>query len=105
MVGKDIKKNILIVSQNPKNSSTVQANFKIENTNWIAGLPDASSLKPLTYSAQIRYHGELLKCKLNVYPERSRRAEIIFEQPVLVAPGQSIVIYDGTVCLGGGVVI
>ncbi|MES2315298.1 MAG: tRNA 2-thiouridine(34) synthase MnmA [Patescibacteria group bacterium] len=105
VVGKDIKKNILIVSQNPKNSSTVQANFKIENTNWIAGLPDASSLKPLTYSAQIRYHGELLKCKLNVYPERSRRAEIIFEQPVLVAPGQSIVIYDGTVCLGGGVVI
>ena len=32
------------------------------------------------------------------------KAEIIFTKPILVAPGQSVVFYDGDTCLGGGVV-
>ena len=31
-------------------------------------------------------------------------AQVTFVQPVLVAAGQSIVIYDDTLCLGGGIV-
>ena len=31
--------------------------------------------------------------------------EIIFEKPILVASGQSCVVYDGDICLGGGVVV
>ena len=32
------------------------------------------------------------------------KAKVIFKKPVLVASGQSCVIYDKDICLGGGVV-
>lgn len=100
VVGKDIKQNILIVSQN-KNlpSSLIRENYNIQNTNWISAVPDSGKI----YTAQIRYHGEFLICKINILGEGI--AEVVFEKPVLVAPGQSIVVYDKDVCLGGGVVV
>lgn len=103
IVGKDIKKNILIVSQNKNIShSNILQNYKIEKTNWINKIPEISK----NYTAQIRYHGEFLPCKIVAEgPLRSRRVEVFFTKSVLVASGQSIVVYDGDVCLGGGVVI
>ena len=124
IVAKDVKKNILIVSQEKnyltkstdifllKNSSysrqsrsqvSLQDNFflSLENVNWISKVPDSNK----NYTAQIRYHGKFLSCKVKVVdPERKRRAEIIFRKPIMVASGQSCVVYDKDVCLGGGVV-
>ena len=122
VVGKDVRKNILIVSQDKnylakstdifllKNSScsrqsrsqvSLQDNFYLclEKTNWIYEIPKPDK----TYSAQIRYHGEFLPCKIICGSKAS--AEVIFHKPVLVASGQSCVIYDKDICLGGGVVI
>ena len=102
IVAKDLKKNILIVSQNKDSHSNMKANIRIENINWITQIPDESK----NYTAQIRYHGEFLPCKVKVEdPEQGRRAEVIFTKPVLVASGQSCVIYDRDICLGGGVVV
>jgi len=103
VVGKDLKKNTLIVSQNRSlPHSNVLTNYRIENTNWISEVPKLNK----NYTAQIRYHGELLPCKVKAEgPELSRRAEISFSKPTLVASGQSVVLYDGEVCLGGGVVV
>src|SRR6185503_2191038 len=76
VVGKDIKKNILMVSQErqavnfaggrfhsknrgkPKNSQPVS--LYLENANWISHSPEPKK----TYTAQVRYHGEMLKCKV-----------------------------------------
>ncbi len=93
IVGKDVNKNVLIVSQS-KISSSSKTIYKIANINWISGAPN----KNKNYTAQIRYHGEFLPCKVE-------KNQIFFERPILVAPGQSIVVYDGDVCLGGGVVV
>jgi tRNA-specific 2-thiouridylase len=135
IVGKDIKKNILYVSQNTKQMLSQEkgknylkkspnifllknfsglapsrsvASFKdsfclfLEETNWISEIPKSNK----NYTAQIRYHSEFLPCKIKVEdPEHSRRAEIIFKKPVLVASGQSCVLYDKNICLGGGVVV
>jgi tRNA-specific 2-thiouridylase len=100
IVGKDLKKNILIVSQN-KNSPTLnlRTNYEIENTNWISR---TYPLETRIYTCQIRYHGEFLECKVKIL--NKNKAEVSFTKPVLVAPGQSIVVYDKDVCLGGGVV-
>ncbi len=99
IVGKDIKKNILLVSQNPNNfHSLIRANNRIENTNWISEIPKPGK----TYTAQIRYHGEFLSCKIKVTSKTT--ADVIFDKPVLVAGGQSCVVYDEDVCLGGGVI-
>lgn len=94
IVGKDIKKNILMVSQNKISHSNILTNVGIKNTNWISGAPKAGK----KYTAQIRYHGEFLPC----WVEKNK---IIFDDPVLAAPGQSVVVYEARVCLGGGVVI
>lgn len=100
IVAKDIKNNTLIVSQN-KNSDTSLSKkvYKLEKTNWISITPE----KNKKYKAEIRYHGEYLSCKLEI--KKGHIAEIFFDNPILISPGQSVVVYDEDVCLGGGVVI
>jgi tRNA-specific 2-thiouridylase len=116
VVAKDIKKNTLTVSQaeNLKNSPAFAigdkrtgdprlldfSNFslQLENTNWISEIPKPNK----NYTAQIRYHGEFLPCQIKC--AKLGFAQAIFNKPVLVASGQSCVIYDGDICLGGGVV-
>jgi tRNA-specific 2-thiouridylase len=103
IVGKNLKKNILIVSQDRNNSnSNILKNYSLENTNWISEIPNAEK----KYTAQIRYHGEQLPCQIKISSKKSKNeSEVIFDKPVMVAGGQSIVVYDGDVCLGGGVVV
>ncbi|MFA6510456.1 MAG: tRNA 2-thiouridine(34) synthase MnmA [Candidatus Paceibacterota bacterium] len=99
IISKDLKKNILVVSQNRNiSNSNILTNYRIENTNWISEIPKSEK----HYTAQIRYHGEFLDCTVKIISKDS--AEIVFAKPVLVAAGQSVVVYDGNVCLGGGVV-
>ena len=107
VVGKNIKKNILYVSQFPHDKGGLrgvefESKINLENINWINKIPELNK----TYTAQIRYHGEFLPCIIKAKgPERSRMAEVMFTKPILVASRQSCVIYDGNICLGGGVVV
>jgi tRNA-specific 2-thiouridylase len=100
VIRKDIKKNILFVSQAPDVGR--RGNFdvqRLERTNWISEVPKLNK----NYTAQIRYHGEFLECK--IVCESPTSARVIFNKPILVASGQSCVIYDRDVCLGGGIII
>ena len=120
IVGKDIKKNILYIAQkapllgkegvgggNSRNNHLAFGTppqrggevISLENINWISEVPK----KDKNYTAQIRYHGEFLLCK--IICQSRTLAKVIFTKPVLVASGQSCVLYDGDICLGGGVVI
>jgi len=114
IVAKDVKKNILFVSQekktldflpllHPADGTFRQQNpkffsLKIDNTNWISEVPKLNK----NYTAQIRYHGEFFSCRIKSISKD--KAEIIFEKSISVASGQSCVVYDGDVCLGGGIV-
>jgi len=100
VIGKEIKKNILYVSQN-KNFTEKSTDIKlsIKNVNWINEIPKENK----NYKVQIRYHGEFLPCKIKITGKST--VEVIFQKPVLVASGQSCVFYDKDVCLGGGVII
>ena len=117
VVAKDIKKNTITVGSNkhftPKGTdnflleiSSARASrpaqdlsdqnvcYRLLQTNWISGLPTQNK----KYTAQVRYHGEQLPCRVE-------GSSVIFDKPTLISPGQSIVIYDDDVCIGGGVVI
>ncbi len=101
VVAKDIEKNTITVASTATSRTggpIARQGLAIINTNWISNTP----LFDKTYQAQIRYHGELLNCEVKV--KIIGKAEIIFEKNILVDKGQSIVIYDDDVCLGGGVV-
>jgi len=100
VIRKDIKKNILYISQN-KNYLYTQGSivYILKDTNWIFSIPKIGK----RYTAQIRYHGEFLNCEIKKI--NKNLTEIEFEKEILVASGQSCVLYDKDICLGGGVVI
>ncbi len=100
IVAKDIEKNTVTVSSKKNTDSMHSAilEYQITHCTWVSGSPAIGA----KYTAQIRYHGEYLPCEISGM--ESDRATITFEQPVLVASGQSIVLYDKDSCLGGGIV-
>ncbi len=89
VLGKDMRRNTITVSSDREFS---ERELLLRNTNWI--------LRPKNeeYSAQVRYHGEFLSCTV-------KGNRIIFKKPVLAASGQSCVLYDRDICMGGGVIV
>ena len=99
VISKDVINNTITVSDKFLDiSSSEFVKYNLINTNWISVIPSENK----KYTAQIRYHGELLNCKIQIL--ESNKATINFEKSILVSPGQSIVMFDKDVCLGGGVV-
>jgi len=71
-----------------------------ENVNWIAGLPPIS---PFTASIKIRYKAQDIPCLVN--PVNGNKFQIKFENLVRdITPGQAAVLYNGDICLGGGII-
>lgn len=102
IIAKDTKNNTITVSQKvtlARRSESEGGNIRINQTNWINTTP----IENKEYTAQVRYHGELLPC--HIFCGSQASARVIFKKPVLVAPGQSVVFYDREIVLGGGVVV
>lgn len=100
VIDKDINKNILYVSfdknfQLSKNNK----NTIITNLSFVDEVP----LENKIYEIQLRYHGEFIKAKLKFI--NKDKIEVLTDEPLQVAGGQSIVIYDKDTVLGGGVVL
>jgi len=94
IVAKDTEKNTITVSNAaPAAAGAARSSYTLKNLTWVGAVPQEEK----TYTAQIRYHGEYLPCII-------KDTEVIFETPVLAASGQSIVLYDGDTCLGGGII-
>ncbi len=97
VVDKDIEHNTVTVAEKAK----VRGNdreFIIEKTNWIFEKPRTGRV----YEGQVRYHQDYQKCTVEILDSAS--AKVTFKDPQIAAPGQSIVIYDKDICLGGGVI-
>lgn len=60
-------------------------------------------IKTFYCTAQVRYHQEMINCKVEILSNGNCRVE--FQKPVrAVALGQSIVFYDDQIMLGGGII-
>ena len=71
-----------------------------ENTSWVAGVPPAASHP---YGAKTRYRQSDAVCDFTEVPKGG--FGLTFDAPQwAVTPGQSAVLYDGEVCLGGGII-
>ncbi|HEU0080493.1 MAG TPA: tRNA 2-thiouridine(34) synthase MnmA [Candidatus Paceibacterota bacterium] len=111
VVGRDVARNTITVSHRLKDGelSAERREFSLEKTNWIGG-PEAIPQPGKAYTARVRHLGELLPCQIEVVAARQSgqtgQAEIGFKEKTLViAPGQSVVVYDGDTCIGGGIVV
>lgn len=98
VIAKDFTNNTITVSQDPAHTITEQKkSYILENTIWRT-VPIIGK----SYTAHVRYHGEDKEVTI-IATDHTYTAE--FTQPdYTVAPGQSIVVYDGDVCMGGGIV-
>jgi len=97
---KDPAANALIVVQGHDNPLLMRDSLRAQDASWIAGdAPEEGS----AHSAKTRYRQADSSCTVT----RSRDGEIAvaFAQPQwAVTPGQSVVLYDGSLCLGGAVI-
>lgn len=97
IIAKDLAANTITVGTEKELDASARAEIAIDQANWPAGEPDGSR----TYSARVRYRQPLEPCWIikenNVW-------KVVFDRPQIAAAGQSLVVYDGEVCLGGGVI-
>jgi tRNA-specific 2-thiouridylase len=108
IVGKNIKDNVVIVSNNKFGNNTENQVFslKLKNLNIINPNIDIASIKNLEARLRYRQPVQRLKIKdLRFKNDRLETIEVEFETPQVVAPGQSLVFYNGEECLGGGIIV
>lgn len=98
VIAKNLKKNTLAVASKGPAGELPRAHkeIRLKNCNWLI-LPRAGK----TYSARVRYRQPLQKCR--IYFD-GHSVSIRFDSPQTVALGQSCVIYDGDIVLGGGII-
>jgi len=96
---KDMASNTLWVVQGHEHPWLMSPALSAQDVSWVAGEPPA----PGAYGAKTRYRQADAACACE--PEGPAGFTLRFEQAQwAVTPGQSAVLYDGEVCLGGGVI-
>lgn len=96
VIGKDMKRNLLIVQQG-EHEELFSLALEAGHMHFIAGEPPASEFD---CTAKFRYRQSDVPVHVSMHGEGCR---VTFMQPErAVTPGQWVVLYDGEVCLGGG---
>jgi tRNA-specific 2-thiouridylase len=93
VVGKDMGKNEVYVTTDLNDETLWKSEVQLQETHWIHQEPEDGE-----YDIRIRHRAALTKATL-----RSSSLHIADSQRAVTA-GQSVVIYDGDICLGGGIV-
>jgi tRNA-specific 2-thiouridylase len=95
---KDMASNTLYVVQGHEHPWLLSHRLQAQNASWVAGHSPLNA----AYAAKTRYRQSDSLCS---YENDSNGFSLNFPQAQwAVTPGQSAVLYDGEVCLGGGVI-
>ncbi len=97
---KDMASNVLYVVSGHDHPALYVNEVTITNTNWVSGeIPHTHWV----YTAKTRYRMPDAPCEIEQID--TERAVIRFAAPQwAVTPGQSLVLYESRVCLGGGII-
>jgi tRNA-specific 2-thiouridylase len=100
VAGKDMANNRLIVVQGHDHPSLLSDRLDALEMHWISGhVPDLTR----GYAAKTRYRQADAACRITL-PSDGNASFTFDEAQWAVTPGQSVVVYDGGVCLGGGII-
>ena len=98
---KDVDSNSLYVCQGNQNKLLFSDLIYLDDINIITN--DINDILGLNLSCQIRHLGEKYPC--NVIRTDNDKLLVKTKSPVrAVAPGQSLVLYDKNLCMGGGII-
>jgi tRNA-specific 2-thiouridylase len=97
VVGKNMDKNEVYVTTDLNDDTLWKPELQLQSVHWINGEPSVSQV-----IIRVRHRAKLAEATLSF---KSTNATIKLQDPErAVAAGQSVVIYDGDICLGGGIV-
>ncbi len=105
IIARDMSANTITVSHKNAggNLPIEKKEYLLENINVISEISSTdANVSGEKISARIRHLGELMPC--NVKMIGKDKIKVVFDEPVIVASGQSVVLYNGDTCLGGGIV-
>ena len=98
VVGKDMEKNEVYVSDDPGDMSLYADIITITQAHWIGDPPQEGG----KYQVRIRHTGKLTSCQIR---KTGTGYLLTLERPErAITPGQSAVIYEGKLVMGGGVI-
>ena len=98
VIKKDFKTNELVVGQGHNHPALLKDGLVASGMHWIKGMHPKENW---VYSAKTRYRQPDAPCEIDNL--KDEQATIIFGQKQwAVTPGQSVVIYESNICLGGG---
>ena len=100
VVGKDMPSNVLIAVQGHEHPLLYRQTLCAADLSWIDGTtPEVQS----SFGAKTRYRQPDAACHIRRLDTAS--CDINFDEAQwAVTPGQSVVVYDGEICLGGGII-
>ena len=103
---KDLANNRLIVGQGHDHPRLQSKSLVAYQVDWVvAPPPQVFDTDGLRCTAKTRYRQPDQACTLYADNADASRVRVVFDAPQrAVTPGQSCVLYDGAVCLGGGVI-
>jgi len=100
VAAKEIERNVLCVVSGHDHPWLLSHRLAADDASWVAGTPPP----PGRYAAKTRYRQADAACTLES-ADPAGALVLSFDEPQwAVTPGQSAVLYDGPVCLGGGVI-
>ncbi|HUW26202.1 MAG TPA: tRNA 2-thiouridine(34) synthase MnmA [Gallionella sp.] len=100
VAGKDMANNRLLVVQGHDHPALLNKRLSALDSHWISG---TAPLLNHPYAAKTRYRQADASCRITTLD--GDRCTFEFDQPQwAVTPGQSVVVYDGEVCLGGAII-
>lgn len=100
VIGKDIKRNVILVEQGLDHPSLYQSELIATDLSWVADSPPQT---PYACCAKIRYRQKDQSCVIERISETKAFVRFLDPQRA-VTPRQSIVFYAGNRCLGGGMI-
>jgi tRNA-specific 2-thiouridylase len=100
VIAKDIARNTITVSKDPEDAALMSGSVAISGTHWI----DKPHSFPAALKVRFRHQQELLDAV--IAEEGSDRYSVHFTHPQRAAvSGQSLVMYEGQECRGGGILV
>nr|WP_312486138.1 tRNA 2-thiouridine(34) synthase MnmA [Achromobacter ruhlandii] len=97
---KDLERNVLYVVQGHDHPWLLSGSLRAQDVSWVAGNAPAAG----EYGAKTRYRQADAACRLG--DATTEGFTLDFAEPQwAVTPGQSAVLYDGDICLGGGIIV
>lgn len=98
VVGKNLNDNILYVEQGDQNHYLYSDRLTASDVNWLRSMPES-----FTCTAKFRYRQKDTPVTVTVIGNNNVQVDF-WQQERAVTPGQSVVFYQGDVCIGGGTI-